>query len=188
MATTSDLSKGVILKFNGGYHVLEEISHHTPGNKRGFYQAKMRNLLNGRIVENKFRSGETVDIVRTERKAFQFLYADGEDFVMMDKDSFDQLPVSGELVGDKKSLLKEGMDIELVFVEEDTIIEVSLPIFIELVVTETDPSTKDDRATSGTKPATLETGATINVPMFIQNGDLLKIDSRTKAYVERVKK
>ncbi len=188
MATTSDLSKGVIIKFNGGYHVLEEVSHHTPGNKRGFYQAKMRNLLNGRIVENKFRSGENVGIVRTERNTFQYLYSDGSDFIMMNKDSFDQLPISEEYVGDNKTLMKEGMDVDVVFVEDGTIIEVALPIFIELEVIQTDPSTKDDRATSGTKPATLETGAVINVPMFIQNGDLLKIDSRTKAYVERVKK
>jgi len=188
MATTSDLAKGIILKYNGDFHVVEESTHRTPGNLRAFYQVKMRNLKNGRIVENRFRSGETIEIVRTERKSFQFLYSDSEDFIMMDKESFDQLPISGNYIGDKQTLLKEGMDIDVVFVEDVTIIEVALPTFVELEVSQTDPSTKDDRATSGTKPATMETGAIINVPMFIQNGDVLKIDTRTKEYVERVKK
>jgi len=188
MATTSDLAKGVILRFNGNLHVLEEVSHHTPGNKRGFYQAKMRNLRNGRIVENKFRSGESVEIVTTERRKHQYLYQDGLDYVMMDGDTYEQINISSELIGEQAKFLKESMEVDIVFTTDDEIIQAELPVFVELEITETDPSTKDDRANSGTKPATIETGTTIQVPMFVQNGDFVKIDTRTGDYIERAKK
>ncbi|MBC8044104.1 MAG: elongation factor P [Rhizobacter sp.] len=188
MATTSDLTKGVILRFNGELHVLEEVQHRTPGNLRAFYQAKMRNLRNGKIVENRFRSGEEVQIVSTERKNYQYLYRDGTDFVLMDNGNYEQLTVSGEKIGEQSRFLKEGMEVDVVFSSDETIIQTEIPTFVNLKVTEADPTTKDDRATSGTKSAKLETGATIQVPMFVVEGDDIRIDTRTGEYMERIKK
>lgn len=188
MATTSDLSKGLILKYNGELHVVEESTHRTPGNLRAFYQVKMRNLRTGRLVENRFRSGEEIEIVSTERNKYQYLYREGEDYVMMDVATYEQLHVNPATLGEQAKYLKEGMEVDLVFTKDGSIIEAQIPTFVELEVTETDPTTKDDRATSGTKPAKLETGATINVPMFIVNGDVVRIDSRSGAYMERIKK
>ncbi len=188
MATTSDLSKGVILRFNGELHLLEEVIHRTPGNLRAFYQAKMRNLRNGRVVENRFRSGEEVEIVQTERRKYQYLYRDGEDFILMDNETYDQITVTPVAFGEQAKFLKESMPVDVVFASDNSIIQAEIPTFVELTVTETDPSTKDDRATSGTKPATLETGAVIQVPMFVVTGDVVRVDTRTREYMDRVKK
>lgn len=188
MATTSDLTKGIILRFNGELHQLEEVQHRTPGNLRAFYQAKMRNLRNGKIVENRFRSGEEVEIISTERKTYQYSYRSGEDYVMMDTATWEEMNISAAQLGDGSKFLKEGMQVEVVFASDDTIIQCEVPNFVELQITETDPTTKDDRATSGTKSALLETGATIQVPMFVVTGDVIRIDTRNAAYLDRVKK
>lgn len=188
MATTSDLAKGVILRFNGELHVLEEVQHRTPGNLRAFYQAKMRNLRNGKIVENRFRSGEEVEIVQTERKNFQYLYRDGDDFVLMDNETYDQINIPSSAFGEPAKFLKESMPVEVVFSSTNEIVQAEVPTFVELAVTDTSSVTKDDRATAGTKPATLETGAVIQVPMFVLTGDVVRVDTRTGTYVDRVKK
>jgi elongation factor P len=188
MATTSDLSKGVILRFNGELHVLEEVIHRTPGNLRAFYQAKMRNLRNGKIVENRFRSGEEVEIVNTERKVFQYLYKDGDDFVLMDNDTYEQINVVSTAFGNAAKFLKESMTVEVVFASDNSIVQAETPNFVELAITETSSVSRDDRATAGTKPATLETGAVIQVPMFVMTGDTVRVDTRTGDYLDRVKK
>lgn len=188
MATTSDLAKGVILRFNGELHILEEVQHRTPGNLRAFFQAKMRNLRNGKIVENRFRSGEEVEIVQTERKHYQYLYRDGDDFVLMDNDTFEQINIPVSAFGESAKFLKEGMPVEVVFSVDNELVQAEAPTFVELTVTDTSSVTKDDRATAGTKPATLETGAVIQVPMFVLTGDVVRVDTRTGEYVDRVKK
>ncbi|MDX2129968.1 MAG: elongation factor P [Chloroherpetonaceae bacterium] len=186
MATTADLSKGLIIRFNNELHVLEEVIHRTPGNLRAFYQVKMRSIRNGRIVENRFRSGEEVEIVDTERKTFQYLYRDGEDFVLMDNETYDQTNVSSTAFGEASKFLKESMTVEVVYANDGSIVQAEAPNFVELSVTDTSSITKDDRATAGTKPATLETGAVIQVPMFVMVGDVIRVDTRSGAYLDRI--
>lgn len=188
MATTSDLSKGVIVRFNGELHVCEEVIHRTPGNLRAFYQVKMRNLRHGRIVENRFRSGEEVEVVETERKTFQYLYRDGDNFVLMDNETYDQTNVPISAFGEQAKFLKESMTVEVVYARDGSIVQAEAPTFVELTVTDTSPSTKDERATASTKPATLETGAVVQVPMFVLTGDVVRVDTRTGEYIDRVNK
>lgn len=188
MTSISNVSKGSIIRFRGEPHRIESLVHRTPGNLRAFYQAGMKNLNTGRNVEHRFSASESVDVILTERKQYQYLYRDGDDYVMMDSETFDQIHIAKEIIGAPARFLTEGMLAGIVFADDGSILEAELPIFAELEVTETSPATKDDRATSGTKPATLETGAEVNVPMFIQAGSIIRVDTRSGEYMERVKK
>ena len=187
MATTSDISKGMFIRHNGELVQILEWEHRTPGNLRAFYQAKMRNLKNGKSVENRFRSGETVEIVRVETKDYQYLYRDGNFLVCMDQQTFDQINIEEHLVGDAIQFLKEEMIITIVLEEGITPISAELQSFVVLEITYTEPGKKGDTATKTLKPATLETGATIQVPLFVDIGEKIKVDTRTGSYVERVK-
>lgn len=187
MATTSDISKGMFIRFNGELVQILEWEHRTPGNLRAFYQAKMRNLKNGKSAENRFRSGETVEIVRVETKDYQYLYRDGNFLVCMDQQTYDQINIEEHMLGDAIQFLKEEMIVTIVLEEGITPISAELQNFVELEVTYTEPGKKGDTATKTLKPATLETGATIQVPLFIDTGEKIKVDTRTSAYVERVK-
>lgn len=186
MGSTTDFRPGLIIKFNNELYQIVEFQHVNPGNWRAFVRAKLKNLKTGRVIENRFRAGENVDTVRVERNSFQYLYRDGDMYVVMDTATFEQLHVDKDVLGDGIIYLKEGMMIDLLMNGSD-IISAELPIFVELKVTNTDPGVRGDTATGGTKPATLETGAVVNVPLFIQEGDLIKVDTRTGEYVERVK-
>ncbi|MCG8375750.1 MAG: elongation factor P [Chlorobiales bacterium] len=188
MTSISNISKGSIIRFRGEPHRIESLVHRTPGNLRAFYQAGMKNLTTGRNVEYRFSASETVDVIVTERKQYQYLYRDGEDFVMMDSRTFDQIHIAREIIGNPARFITEGMLVDIVFADDGSILEAELPTFVELAITETNPATKDDRATSGTKPAVLETGAEVNVPMFIQTGSVIRVDTRSGEYMERVKK
>lgn len=187
MATTSDISKGMFIRHNGELVQILEWEHRTPGNLRAFYQAKMRNLKNGKSVENRFRSGETVEIVRVETKDYQYLYRDGNFLVCMDQQTFDQINIEEYLVGEAIQFLKEEMIITIVLEEGITPISAELQNFVVLEITYTEPGKKGDTATKTLKPATLETGATIQVPLFVDTGEKIKVDTRTGSYVERVK-
>lgn len=187
MATTADVSVGTVIRYNGELCQVIEWQHRTPGNLRAFYQGKMRNLKNGKLVENRFRSGEGVEIVRVEYKMMQYIYQEGEFIVCMDNETFEQVHVPAILIGDGIKFLKEGMEVKVSF-EGDEIILAEPPTFVELEITYTEPGVKGDTATNTLKPATLETGATINVPLFCDQGDIIKVDTRTGEYVERVKK
>jgi elongation factor P len=186
MATTSDVKVGSTIRFNGELFSVFEWQHRTPGNLRAFYQARLRNMKSGKMIENRFRSGEEVDLVRVERKKLQYLYKDGDSFVFMDQETFDQLHVDSSYVGEGAKFLKESEFVEILFSGTE-IIFVELPIFVNLAVLESEPGVKGDTATGATKPAKLETGAIVNVPLFICEGDVLKIDTRTGDYMERVK-
>ncbi len=186
MATTGDVRIGSFIRFNGELHVIEEFMHRTPGNLRAFYQAKMRNIRHGRLLEHRFRSGEEVEIVRVERKEYQYLYHDGQSYNFMDQESYEQIPVDEKLLGEGAKFLKEGAVVEIMFDGVDPV-GAELPITMELKIIETVPGVRGDTATSGTKPAKVETGATVNVPLFINEGEVIKIDTRTGAYLERVK-
>ena len=186
MANSGDINVGSVIRFNGDLCRIEEYQHRTPGNLRAFYQARMRNLKNGKIVENRFRSGEAVEVVRVEFKQMQFIYPEGEFIVVMDNDTYEQIHISAILLGDSIKFLKEGMEIKVSF-EGDEAILAEAPVFVELVITYAEPGVKGDTATNTLKPATMETGAVINVPLFVNEGEKIKIDTRTNSYVERVK-
>ncbi len=186
MANSGDINVGSVIRFNGDLCRIEEYQHRTPGNLRAFYQARMRNLKNGKIVENRFRSGEAVEVVRVEFKQMQFIYPEGEFIVVMDNDTYEQIHISAILLGDSIKFLKEGMEIKVSF-EGDEAILAEAPVFVELMITYAEPGVKGDTATNTLKPATMETGAVVNVPLFVNEGEKIKIDTRTNSYVERVK-
>jgi elongation factor P len=186
MAKISDISNGMFLRMNGELVVVLEYQHRTPGNLRAFYQVKMRNMRSGKLMEERFRPDDQVEIVRVEVKELQYLYKDGNSLVCMDTESFEQLYVSEEVVGDNMKFLKEEMILKISF-DGETAIYAEAPTMVELVVTYTEPGVKGDTATKTLKPATLETGAEIKIPLFVNIGEKIKIDTRTGEYVERVK-
>ena len=188
MADTGDINIGSIIKFNGELMQVTDWQHRTPGNLRAFYQAKMRNLINGKQIENRFRSGEAVEMVRVEFKQMQYIYAEGEFAVVMDKETFEQVYVPIKLFGDSFQFLKEEMDVKVSFEDGDIVILAEAPTFVTCTIAYAEPGMKGDTATSALKPATLDTGAVVNVPLFCNEGDLVKVDTRTATYVERVKK
>ena len=175
----------MIIRYNGELHKIEEYIHRTPGNLRAFVQAKLRNMRNGKVTENRFRSGEEVEEVRMETKEFQYLYHDGASYQVMDKESYEQIPVDEGVLGGGAKFLKEGETIQLM-ITEGQVIGAELPFKVELRVTETVPGVKGDTASNTLKPATVETGATVNVPLFINEGDTVRVDTRTGDYLERV--
>ncbi|HWP81414.1 MAG TPA: elongation factor P [Bacteroidota bacterium] len=186
MATTADFRVGMVIKFNGELHRIEEYIHRTPGNLRAFVQAKLRNLKTGRVTENRFRSGEEVEEVRLEQKEFQYLYHDGASYQFMDKETYEQIPVDEKVLGEGAKFLKEGETVQLMMVGSQ-IVGAELPFNVELRVVETVPGVRGDTATGATKPARVETGATVQVPLFINEGDLIRVDTRTGEYLERSK-
>jgi elongation factor P len=186
MADTGDISIGSVIRFNGELCRIEEYQHRTPGNLRAFYQAKMRNLKSGKLVENRFRSGELVEIVRVDYKVLQYIFPENDFIVCMDNETFEQIYIPSTMLGSSMSFLKEGMEVKVSF-EGDTPILAEPPVFVELEITYCEPGMKGDTATNTLKPATLETGGIVNVPLFVNQGEKIKIDTRTNTYVERVK-
>ena len=186
MAKASDVRNGNILRFNGELIQVEEFIHRTPGNLRAFYQARMRNVKTGKLVEYRFRTDEEVDIARVETNNYQYLYEDGDVLVIMDNDTFDQHNVPKTLFGPAVKFLKEGMNLIVAF-ESDEPIMGQIPNSAELEITYTEPAVKGDTSTGAMKKATVETGAEINVPLFINIGDKVKVDTVNGTYVERVK-
>jgi len=186
MPSTSDFRPGLVIKYNGELWTVTEFQHVNPGNWRAFVRTRLKNIKSGKVLENRFRAGESIEIVRIERKEYQFLYHDASGYVFMDKETYEQLTVSVEAIGEGAQFLKDGESIDILF-NGTEITGVELPITVELKVVETVPGVRGDTATSGTKPAKVETGATVNVPLFINEGDTLKVDTRTGTYIERVK-
>ena len=186
MADTGDINVGSVIRYNGELCKIEEYQHRTPGNLRAFYQAKMRNLKNGKLVENRFRSGELVEIVRVDYKTLQYIYPENDFIVCMDNTTFEQIHIPKRLFGNGAQFLKEGMEVKVSF-EGDNPLMAEPPVFVVLEISYTEPGVKGDTATNTLKPATLETGATVNVPLFINQGEKIKVDTRTGTYSERVK-
>jgi elongation factor P len=186
MADTSDFRNGLIIKFKNDLYSIVEFQHVKPGKGGAFVRSTLKNLRTGRVLENTFRSGEKVEIVRVERRKFQYLYSESDSLVCMDNETFEQINVPKELFSEGIKFLKESEEVEILF-NGSEIISLEIPIFINLKVVETEPGFKGDTATGAMKPARLETGAQINVPLFINEGDLLKVDTRTGEYSERVK-
>ena len=186
MADTSDFRTGLIIKFKNDLYSIVDFQHVKPGKGGAFVRSTLKNLKNGRVLDNTFRAGEKVEVVRVERKKFQYLYRDGDSLVCMDNETFDQLHIPIDLFGDSVNYLKESEEIEILF-DGSEIISVDTPIFAILKVVETEPGFKGNTATGAMKPAKMETGVQINVPLFINADDVLKVDTRTGEYVERVK-
>src|SRR3989304_8188703 len=186
MASTGDIGVGSFIRFNGELCQILEYQHRTPGNLRAFFQAKMRNLKNGRLAEYRFRAGESVELVRIEFRSLQYIFAEGDNIVCMDKVTFEQVYIPSSFLGETKKFLKEGVDITLAF-EGDEPITAQMPQFVELEIIYTEPGVKGDTVTNTLKAAKLETGAEIKVPLFINTGDKIRVDTSTGSYSERAK-
>jgi elongation factor P len=186
MADTSDFRNGLIIKFKNDLYTITEFQHVKPGKGGAFVRSTLKNLRTGKVIDNTFRAGESIDIIRVERRKYQYLYRDGDFLVCMDNETYEQINIPIEYIGDGLQFLKESTEIEILF-NGSEIVSIDIPIFVNLEVVETEPGFRGDTATGANKPAKLETGASINVPLFINQGDILKVDTRTASYVERVK-
>jgi elongation factor P len=185
MYSTPDFRKGLRIELGNEPYVIVDFQHVKPGKGGAFVRTKLKNLLNGRVVDKTFRSGEKVGKPDMEEKEMQFLYKDDE-YHFMDNSSYEQIALSGEVIGDSKNFLQENTNVTILFYQNRPI-NLELPIFVELEVVEAEPGVKGDTASGASKPVTVETGAKIQVPLFIEEGDRLKIDTRSGEYIERVK-
>ncbi|MBM7461104.1 elongation factor P [Rhodococcus coprophilus] len=185
MADTSDFKNGLVLKIDGQLWQIIEFQHVKPGKGPAFVRTKLKNVTSGKTVDKTWNAGVKVETATVDRRDMTYLYNDGTDYVFMDSQTFDQISISPELLGDAAKFLLENMAVQ-VATHDDVPLFVELPVTIELVVKHTDPGLQGDRSTGGTKPATLETGAEIQVPLFINTGDKLKVDSRDGNYLGRV--
>lgn len=175
------------MRYNGEVVQVEELLHRTPGNLRAFYQIKMRNVRNGKVAENRFRPGDEVEILRVETKEMQYLYSDGDSLVCMDNETFDQIYLDKALLGFSAAYVKEGVTLLIAFENGTNPITAEAPAHVVMEITYTEPGLAGDTATRTLKPATLENGAEVRVPLFINTGEKVKIDTRTGDYIERVK-
>lgn len=186
MASTADFRNGMVIEIDGDLWAITYFQHVKPGKGGAFVRTKLKNVLSGSVVDKTYRAGEKVNDVRLERRPVNYSYTDGDLYYFMDANTFDMIPIAGDLLGeDQLKFLKENMECEGL-VHDEKVISVELPQFVELLVTQTDPGFKGDTAQGATKPATLETGAVINVPLFVEEGDVLKIDRREGKYLSRV--
>ena len=185
MADTSDFRNGFTMSLEGGIFSIVEFQHVKPGKGGGFVRTKLKNVETGSVIERTFRSGDKVEGIRVEKRQMQYLYAESGAFHFMDLETYDQTSVDDSVMGDAHTFLKES-DTAYLMVADGKTIGIELPNFVELAVVTTDPGIKGDTATSAAKPATLETGAVVSVPLFVNEGDTLKVDTRSREYVERV--
>lgn len=183
MITTNDLKNGYVLDIDGDLVSVVSFQHVKPGKGGAFVRTKLKNLITGATLDRTFRAGEKVERVITETREMQFLYQDGEDLVLMDNSTYEQINVPAANV-ENVDLLAPNTDVQVLFVRGNPL-RVDLPTFVELTVTRTDPGVKGDTVSNVTKPAELETGATVDVPLFVNEGDRLKIDTRTREYSAR---
>lgn len=187
MADTSDFRNGLCIEYNGKLFTIVSFQHVKPGKGPAFVRTKLKNLETGKVIDNTFTSGVKINTVRIERRAYQYLYQDDMGYNFMNSETFEQISLEGSLI-EAAELLKEGQECEIVFhAEKEAVLQVDLPPFVEMEVTYTEPGIKGDTATNTLKPATVETGATVMVPLFINVGDRIKVDTRDKSYSERVK-
>jgi len=186
MASTTDFRNGLVIKMDGELFTIVYFQHVKPGKGGAFVRTKLKNVKTGRVLDRTFRSGEKVEDVRLEHKKVQYLYNDGDQFVFMDTNSYEQIFVEKDNVGDSSKFLIESMEVEILM-HGTKALGIELPIFVILKITDTDPGVRGDTASGGSKPATLESGAVIQVPLFIEEGETVKVDTRTGDYVERVK-
>jgi elongation factor P len=185
MATTNDLKNGLVLNLDGQLWTVVEFQHVKPGKGGAFVRTTLKNVLSGKVVDKTFNAGVKVDTATVDKRTMQYLYRDGEDFVFMDTQTYDQSPVPAATVGDAARFLLESAEATIGF-HEGTALYIELPTSVELAVTYTEPGLQGDRSTGGTKPATVETDATVQVPLFVNTGDKIKVDTRDGRYLGRV--
>lgn len=187
MATTADIRNGLCIKHQGKLYTIIEFQHVKPGKGPAFVRTKIRNLETGKVLDHTFSAGHGIDIVRIEHRPYQFLYAEGNGFHFMHTDTYEQVFIDKVLV-EKPEFLREEMICTIMYhADEEIPLNVELPSFIEAEITYTEPGIRGDTATNAMKPATIDTGAEVRVPLFINQGDKIKIDTRTGQYSERVK-
>lgn len=187
MATTADIKNGLCIKFNDALFTIVEFQHVKPGKGPAFVRTKLKNLTTGKVIDNTFSAGHKIEPVRVERRKYQYLYNDEMGYHFMNQDNYEQISIMEDLI-DAPKFLKEGEVCEIVVhAEEETPLLCELPAYVEMAITYTEPGLKGDTATNAMKPATIETGAEVRVPLFINEGDMIKLDPRTGAYSERVK-
>jgi len=187
MISTADFRNGLVMEVDGNLLEIVEFQHVKPGKGGAFVRTKLKNFMTQRVVEKTYRSGERFEEARLEQQVFQYLYNDGDLFYFMHPETFEQMEVSKAVVGDNADWMKENENVSLTSHKGKTL-KVECPIHVTLRVAKSDPGVQGDRSSGATKPATLETGATIQVPLFIEEGDLLKVDTRTRQYIERMNK
>ena len=185
MASTNDLKNGMVLNIDGQLWSVVEFQHVKPGKGPAFVRTKIKNVLSGKTVDKTFNAGVKVETATVDRRDMQYLYNDGTDFVFMDLETYEQIPVSPEIVGDAANFLLEEQQ-AIVASHEGQVLFVELPASVVLEVTYTEPGLQGDRSNAGTKPATVQTGYEVQVPLFLNQGDKVKIDTRTGAYLGRV--
>jgi elongation factor P len=184
LASTSDFRNGMVIRFREGLWSIVEFQHVKPGKGGAFVRTKLKNIMSGKVVDRTFNAGVKVDVANVDRREMQYLYREGADFVFMDTQDYDQPRVPASVVGDAANYLLEEQTVTVAF-NDGTPLYVDLPAAVELTISQTDPGVQGDRSTGCTKPATLETGATIQVPLFISTGEKIKVDTRTGQYLGR---
>jgi elongation factor P len=182
--STAEFKKGLKIQFDGEPYSIVDFQHVKPGKGGAFVRTKLKHMRLGRVIDNTFRAGEKVELVDFEEKRMQYLYHDDR-YHFMDLETYDQISLSAEEVGDAREFLKENIEVEILFINESPV-TVELPNFIELQIVKTDPGIRGDTASGGSKPATLESGAVIQVPLFLNEGDVVKVDTRSGDYLGRV--
>ncbi|GGP62624.1 elongation factor P [Saccharothrix coeruleofusca] len=185
VATTNDLKNGLVLNLDGQLWTVTAFQHVKPGKGGAFVRTTLKHVLTGKVVDKTFNAGTKVDTATVDKRSMTFLYKDGADFIFMDSDTYDQIPVPAETVGDAANYMLENQE-AVVATHEGVPLYVELPTSVELVIQHTDPGLQGDRSTGGTKPATLETGAEIQVPLFVTTGEKIKVDTRDGRYLGRV--
>ena len=185
MATTNDLKNGLVMVIDGQLWQVVEFQHVKPGKGPAFVRTKIKNVLSGKTVDKTFNAGLKVETATVDRRDMQYSYRDGDGFVFMDVKSYEQTYVTAETVGDAADLMLEGQDVIVAFHESDVLF-VELPPAVVLTISHTEPGLQGDRSSAGTKPATVETGAEIQVPLFLNTGDKVKVDTRSGSYISRV--
>jgi elongation factor P len=186
MYSTAEFKKGLKIEIDGTPYIIVDFQHVKPGKGGAFVRTKLKNLLNGRVVDQTFRSGEKVEKPDLVEREMQYLYREGDRYCMMDNETYEQIMLTEEQVGEARLYLIDNLNVEVLFFNQAPL-AVELPNFVELEVAQTEPGFKGDTAAGGTKPATLESGATVQVPLFISEGDRVRVDTRTGNYIERVK-
>ncbi len=186
MYSTAEFKKGLKIEIDGSPFIIVDFQHVKPGKGGAFVRTKLKNLLTGRVLDQTFRSGERVKKPDLVEKEMQYLYREGDRYCMMDNETYEQIMLTAEQVGDARLYLIENMNLKVLIFNQQPV-AVDLPNFVELTVAQTEPGVRGDTATGGTKPATLESGAVIQVPLFINEGKRVKVDTRTGSYIERVK-
>jgi elongation factor P len=184
--STAEFRNGLKIEIDGDPYIIVEFQHVKPGKGGAFVRTKMKSLKSGNVIDRTFRSGEKVDVPELEEKTMQYLYAADKDRAFMDTNSYEQLMMSEKQLGESINYLKENMEIKVLYFKGQPI-NIDIPMFVELKIARTDPGVRGDTASGGSKPATLETGAVVKVPFYLNEGDVIKVDTRTGIFIERVK-